>query len=130
MQLLKEVVPAVSRVAVLWNSANPATVDFYQQTLAACAALGLTLQPVVEVHRTDDFKDAFSTIAGAKPDAMIVLADRFLLAHRLEIVNFAATSRLPATYAYRAYVEFRRTDVLRTTTSTSSGARPGTWTTS
>ena len=48
VQLLKEVVPAVSRVAVLWNSANPATMDFYQQTLAACAALGLTLQPVVE----------------------------------------------------------------------------------
>jgi putative tryptophan/tyrosine transport system substrate-binding protein len=103
--LLKELVPQLSRVAVIWNSANPAVIDFYQQTRAAAAALGFALQPVVEVSHIDDFKDAFATIASAKPDAMIVLADRFLLAHRSEIVNFAATSRLPAAYAYRAFVD-------------------------
>jgi putative ABC transport system substrate-binding protein len=105
VQLLKEVVPAMSRVAVLWNPANPAIMDFYQQTRAAAAALGFSLQPDVEIRRIGDFKDAFSTIAGAKPDAMIVLADRFLLAHRSEIVSFAMTNRLPSAYAYRAYVE-------------------------
>jgi len=105
LQILKDAVPALSRVAVLWNSANPANADFYQLTRAAAAALGLTLRPVVEVRRIDDLNDAFSTIAIAKPDAMIVLADRFLLAHRMEIVNFASTSRLPAIYAYRAYVD-------------------------
>jgi putative tryptophan/tyrosine transport system substrate-binding protein len=104
VQLLKDAVPALSRVAVLWNSANPSVLDFYQLTRAA-AALGLTLQPIVEVRRTDEFNDAFSTIAAARPDAMIVLADRFLLAHRMEIVNFASTSRLPAIYGYKAYVE-------------------------
>jgi putative ABC transport system substrate-binding protein len=105
VQLLKDAVPALSRVAVLWNSANPSVLDFYQLTRAAAAALGLTLQPIVEVRRTDEFNDAFSTIAAARPDAMIVLADRFLLAHRMEIVNFASTSRLPAIYGYKAYVE-------------------------
>ena len=105
VQLLKEVVPRLSRVAMLWNSANPAIMDFYQQTRAAAAALGFALQPNVEVRHIDDFKNAFATIASAKPDAMIVLADRFLLAHRSEIVSFAATSRLPAVYAYRAYVD-------------------------
>jgi putative tryptophan/tyrosine transport system substrate-binding protein len=108
VQLLKDAVPALSRVAVLWNSANPSVLDFYQLTRAAAAALGLTLQPIVEVRRTDEFNDAFSTIAAARPDAMIVLADRFLLAHRMEIVNFASTSRLPAIYGYKAYVEAGR----------------------
>jgi putative tryptophan/tyrosine transport system substrate-binding protein len=105
LQILKDAVPALSRVAVLWNSANPGNADFYQLTRAAAAALGLTLRPVVEVRRIDDFNDAFSTIAVTKPDAMIVLADRFLLAHRMEIVSFASTSRLPTIYAYRGYVD-------------------------
>ena len=103
--LLKEAVPQLSRIAVIWNSANPAIIDFFQQTRAAGAALGFALQPIVEVIHIDDFKSAFATIASVKPDAMIVLADRFLLAHRSEIVNFAATSRLPTAYPYRAYVD-------------------------
>src|SRR5262249_59065241 len=76
-----------------------------QLTQAAAGALGLTVHAVTDVRGVDDFKKAFSTIATAKPDAMIVLADRFLLAHRAEIVNFAATSRLPTMYAYRDYVD-------------------------
>jgi putative tryptophan/tyrosine transport system substrate-binding protein len=105
LQILKDAIPALSRVAVLWNSANPGNSDFYQLVRAAAAALVLTLRPVVEIRRIDDFNDAFSTIAVAKPDAMIVLADRFLLAHRTEIVNFASTNRLPTIYAYREYVD-------------------------
>ena len=49
MQLLRELVPKCSRVALLWNPANPALFDFYQQVKAAAAVLGLTLQPAVEV---------------------------------------------------------------------------------
>jgi putative ABC transport system substrate-binding protein len=105
VQLLQEVRPGLSRVAVIWNSANPAVMDFYQQSRAAAAAVGLTLQPVAEVRHADDLKDAFSTIASAQPQAMMVLADRFLLAHRVEIVNFAATNRLPAMYPYRGYAD-------------------------
>jgi putative ABC transport system substrate-binding protein len=105
VQLLKEALPRISRVAVLWNPANPVVVEFYQLTRAAAAALGLTLQPVVEIRQIDEFKNAFATIASARPDAMMVLADRFLLAHRMQIVSFAATNRLPAMYPYRAYVD-------------------------
>jgi putative ABC transport system substrate-binding protein len=105
LQLLKEAVPGLSRLALLWNSANPPVFEFYQLTKAAAAALGLTLQPAVEVRQIDDFKNAFSTIASAKSDAMTVLSDRFLLAHRKEIVSFAAANQLPAVYPYRAYVD-------------------------
>jgi putative tryptophan/tyrosine transport system substrate-binding protein len=104
VQLLKEAVPGLSRLAVVWNPANPPVFEFYQLTKAAALALGLTLQPVVEVGQIDDFKDAFSTIISAKPDAMTVLPDRFLLAHRNEVVSFAANNQLPAVYPYRAYV--------------------------
>ncbi len=105
VQILKEAVPGTSRVAVIWNSANPAIIDFYHQSRAAAAALNLTLKPIQEVRRIDDFKDAFSAIASARPDAIMVLVDRFLLAHRMEIVNFAASNRLPTMYGYREYVE-------------------------
>jgi putative tryptophan/tyrosine transport system substrate-binding protein len=105
LQILQESVPGLSRIAVLWNSANPAVLEFYQQTQAAAAAVGIVLQPVVEAQREDDLKEAFSTVAGGQAHAMIVLADRFLLALRTPIVNFAAAHRLPTMYPYRGYVE-------------------------
>ena len=104
LQILKDVVPGLSRLAVIWNSANPGVVIFYQQTQAAAAALGVTLQPKVEVRSADDFERAFSTIGAARPNALIVVADRFLLAHRKEIVAFAAASRLPGMYPYKEFV--------------------------
>ncbi|MET0631594.1 MAG: ABC transporter substrate-binding protein [Xanthobacteraceae bacterium] len=105
VQLLKEAVGRLSRAAVAWNPSNPGLMDFYHQIRAAAAALNLTLQPVVEVRSTNDFADAFATIAGARPQALFVVADRFLLAHRTQIVDFAATNRLPTIYPYRSYVE-------------------------
>ncbi len=105
LELLKEAVPRLSRVALLWNPANPALTVIFQQTQIAAQALRLTLQPVVEVRRVTDFENAFSTIAGARPQALVVLVDRLLLAHRRRIVDFAANSRLPAMYGYRDYVD-------------------------
>ena len=58
LQILKDVVPGLSRVAVMWNSANTAVVAYYRQVQAAAAALGVTLQPVVEVGRVDDFEQS------------------------------------------------------------------------
>ncbi len=105
LELLKEAVPRLSRVALLWNPANPALTVVFQQTQIAAKALRLTPQPVVEVRRVDDFELAFATIAGARPQALVVLVDRLLLAHRRRIVDFAANSRLPAMYGYRDYVD-------------------------
>jgi putative tryptophan/tyrosine transport system substrate-binding protein len=104
LEILKDVVPGLSRIAVMWNSANAAVGAFYRQVQTAAAALGVTLQPVVEVGRVDDFERAFSIIGRARPDALVVVADRFLLAHRKEIVAFAAINRLPGMYPYQAFV--------------------------
>jgi putative ABC transport system substrate-binding protein len=105
VQLMKDVVPGLSRLAVIWNPANPGNMDFYQQVRAAAVALGLSVEPVMEVRHPDDFNTAFTTIATSKAQAFVVIADRFLLAHRAQIAQFAATNRLPATYPYRSYVE-------------------------
>lgn len=66
LQILKDVVPGLSRVAVLWNAASMG-VEFYRQTEAAAAALSVTLQPVVQASRMDDFERAFETIGRARP---------------------------------------------------------------
>jgi ABC-type uncharacterized transport system substrate-binding protein len=105
VQLLKEAVPALSRLAVMWNPANPAIVDFLHQMRAAAAALNVTVKPIAEVTQASELKKAFSAIADSQPQAMLVIADRFLLAHRMDIVSFAAAQRLPTMYPYRGYVE-------------------------
>jgi len=105
LEFLREAIPRLSRVAVLWNPANPALVPVLREAQIAAEALRLTLQPVVEVRRVDDLELAFATIASARPHALVVIIDRFLLAHRRRIVDFAANRRLPAMYGYREYVD-------------------------
>jgi putative tryptophan/tyrosine transport system substrate-binding protein len=105
VQLLKEIVPALSRIAVMWNPANPGIVDFLHQMRAAASALNVAVKPIVEVTQSSELNDAFAAIANSNPQAMLVIADRFLLAHRKDIVSFAEAHQLPTMYPYRGYVE-------------------------
>jgi len=105
VQLLKEAVPALSRIAVLWNPANPAIVDFLFQMRAAASALNLTVKPIAGVTQASELKKGLSAIADSQPQAMLVIADRSLLAQRKDIVSFAADQRLPTMYPYRGYVD-------------------------
>jgi hypothetical protein len=61
---------------------------------AAASALNLNVKPIAEVTQASELNRAFSVIADSKPDAMLVIADRSLLAKRADIVSFAATHRL------------------------------------
>ena len=105
MELLKRAVPRLSRVAVLWNPANPGIAFNLEAIEAAARALHVTVGPVVEVRRVEEMENAFSTIANARPDALAVLADRSLQAHRRRIVEFAVARRLPGMYPYGEYVD-------------------------
>ena len=105
MELLKQAVPRLSRVAVLWNPANPGIAFYLEAIETAGRALHVTVGPVVEVRRAEELESAFSTVAKARPDALAVLADRSLLAHRRRIVEFATARRLPAMYPYGEYVD-------------------------
>ncbi len=105
LELLKETVPQLSRIAVLMNPANPFTPLAWKETQTAARALRITLQPA-EVRVVDDFERVFAAIRKAKPDAMVVIADRpFLISHRARIVSFAAQQRLPTIYSFREFVE-------------------------
>jgi putative ABC transport system substrate-binding protein len=105
LELLKQMASRVARIGVFWNSANPAALGFYQQAQAAAAALGLTLHPVAEIRGVGDFERAFATITEARPDGLMVIADRFLAAHRARIVEFAMARRLPSVFPYKEYVD-------------------------
>jgi putative ABC transport system substrate-binding protein len=105
LELLKQAVPELSRVAVLWNPSNPAIVSYFNTIMDAGRALRISLDPVAEVRRADELDNAFTAIASARPHALSVLADRFLLAQRERIVEFAAAKRLPGMYPYREYVD-------------------------
>jgi putative tryptophan/tyrosine transport system substrate-binding protein len=105
LELLKQAVPNAARVAILRNPSNPAVVSYFEETKTAARTLQIALHPVVEVRRADEFDDAFLAIASARPHALAVLADRFLLAHRKRIIEFAAANQLPSMYPYREYVD-------------------------
>ena len=103
LEILWEVFPKLAKLVVLLNSANSLTAIQWEQTKISAKALGIQLQPI-EIQRRDDFKNAFAGVARQRPDAITMVADRFLLAHRTQIVDFVAKTRLPAMYPYRDFV--------------------------
>jgi putative ABC transport system substrate-binding protein len=105
LELLLQTVPGLSRLAVLWNPSNPGIVSYFETVRNAGRNLRISLDPVMEVRRADELDNAFAVIASARPQALAVIADRFLLAHRQQIVDFAAATGLPSMYPYREYVD-------------------------
>jgi len=104
LELLKQAVARVSRVAVLWNAANPAKILDWRELKPAARTLGITLQSR-EVQRPADFDAAFAAIRGGRPDALLTLGDALTFGARVSITDFAAQERLPALYQYREFVE-------------------------
>ncbi len=103
LAILKEVVPKLSRGAVLWNAANPALAYPWKQTQSAAGELGITLQSV-EVRDPNDIESAFATMAQERFDALIVLQDALTLQHRNEIIGFTIEKRLPGMFVAKEWV--------------------------
>jgi putative ABC transport system substrate-binding protein len=103
LQLLKEVVPAIARVAVLWNAADRAMNLRYREIETAAKGMNFEIRSV-EVRDPEDFDGAFSTIRADGPDAMFMVADALTGLNRKRIVEFAAQNRLPTAYEYREFV--------------------------
>jgi putative ABC transport system substrate-binding protein len=104
LEILKEVLPGLSRGAVLWNGANPALGPAWRETQNAARALGVTLQPH-ELRDVRDLEAAFATMARERPDVFIVLQDALTLQHRTEIIDFAISEKLPGMFVAREWVE-------------------------
>src|SRR5579864_1145362 len=101
LQLLKEVVPGVSRIAVLWISPNAAALVQLKAVDAAARELGVSVQ-VVESRGGEGLESAFQT-ATTGCDALLIIDDPFTFLLRKRIVELAAKSRLPAVYGPREF---------------------------
>ena len=103
LELLKEVLPRLSRVAVLWNAANPYSVLVFNQTQAAGRTLGIEVRSV-EVRGPDDFDSAFEAARGLHPDALITVEDPLTASYRTPIAEFTARQQLPSLHGIREFV--------------------------
>ena len=104
LQLLKEVVPNLSRTGVLWNSANPANALALRETDGAARAIGVTLQSH-EVKGPKDFEVAFARMAEERLDALFVLDDALTIQYGKQIADFAMQKRLPSVFSAKDGVE-------------------------
>jgi len=105
LEILKQVVPQLSRVALLLNPTLDSSADNVRETQRAAQALGVAVQ-VLEVRRPEDIEGAFAAVPQTGAGALLLLADpRVLEPHRHHVVALALQSGLPAMYPWRMYVE-------------------------
>ncbi|MGZ4988821.1 MAG: ABC transporter substrate-binding protein [Limisphaerales bacterium] len=104
VELLKEVIPRLSRVAVLVNPANQLNRVNLDTAQRAAQRLGVTIE-VVEVKSSKDVESALVQIKGLRPDAVLLASDILLLGERKQIVEAMATNGIPAIYPFREYAD-------------------------
>lgn len=105
LELLKEIMPKLSRVAVLWNPANAIfQAQLLKATERAASVLGLQLREF-GARNTDELDRAFAAISNAHVGALMVLGDPTLAVHKMRIIDFAAKQHLPAIYAVKDHAE-------------------------
>ena len=104
LELLKEVVPNVSRVAVLLNPTNVGSPYALKETEAAAQSLALQLQ-ILEARSTKELKSAFSAIERARIRAIVTLPDAMFFGQREHVVKLAGKSRLPAIFPEKDFVD-------------------------
>jgi ABC-type uncharacterized transport system substrate-binding protein len=104
LELLKETIPSLSRVAVLWNPQNSSSTDQWKESQQASRELGLQLHSM-EVSSVDEFERAFKGAVKDRSAAVAVTQETLLASNRHRVIELAATSRLPAIYTQRNNVE-------------------------
>ena len=104
LELLKEIVPRLSRVAVLGNSTNVGNAQQLKETERAAGVFGMQLQSL-DVVDARDVEPAFAAARKLRADALVVLRGPLLNVERTKIIELAGKSRLPATYPQSRYVE-------------------------
>jgi putative ABC transport system substrate-binding protein len=104
LQLLKEMVPAASRVAVLTNPTNRSHAARANEVKTAAQSLGLQLQ-VLEASSPDQLDNAFAVMKRERTEAFLVLTDSMFVGQRQRVAELAAGSMLPALYSQREFVD-------------------------
>lgn len=106
LEVLKEVVPGLTRVAVLWNPTAPDKTGEWKKLQAAARAMGMELQSV-EVRSPDGLESAFEVVLRGRAGALIVLWDPLTFAYARRILDLATKTRLPAIYPDRWFMHLQ-----------------------
>ena len=104
LELLKEIVPRLSRVSVLGSSLNPGNAQVLREMELAARALGVKLQ-YLDILDPKELETVFRAAINERADAVVALAGTVIIAQRAQIAELAIKSRLPAIYERREYVE-------------------------
>ncbi len=104
LEILKDTLPNLNRVAVFWNSTNAPMEFQFKETKAAAGVLGVKLQPL-EVRGPEDFEAAFKSATKERAGALTALRNPMLVNHRKQFLKLAEETRLPAMYDDRNFVE-------------------------
>jgi putative ABC transport system substrate-binding protein len=104
LELFRETVPNLARVAVLINPTFPAALTEMKATEQAAELLGITVQPIV-ASSAHELEHALASLTNSKVDGLLTLADPFFTAHRRQIVDRANATRLPTMLHWREFVE-------------------------
>ena len=105
LELLKEAVPKVARVAVLYEPASrPSSLEVKEVLPVAARALRLTIQPL-EVRSADDFERVFAALRKQRPDGFYVTTGGLMMANQKRIVDLVLKSRIPSMYQSREFVD-------------------------
>src|SRR5215467_3652941 len=104
LELLKELLPRLARVGVLWNAANPYPAIVFKETQAAGRTLGIEVQSL-EVRGPDDLDGAFAAARQQHPDALISVEDPLTFTYRKRIADFAVAEQLPSLHGFSEEVK-------------------------
>ena len=104
LEFLKDVLPTISRVALLWNPANPANALNVREAEVAAQRLGVQVH-LVEADGPEAFDSAFAAMTRAHAGALLVIGDRVFRQHDRRLAELAVMSHLPTMHISRAYVE-------------------------
>ena len=105
LELLKQIVPQLSRVAVLGDPSSPSHAPGWRETESAARLLGVQVQSLEVRAPNPDFAGAFSAITRYRADALLTLSQPLIRVNRERIVDFTAKRRMPAIFHTRAFVE-------------------------
>src|SRR5215471_20210867 len=103
LELLKETIGSLGRVAVLWNARDAFMTNIFSEIQTAAPVLGVTIQPL-GVHEATDIDSAIATMTADRPDALFMITDVLTSRYTRQVVEFAAQHQLPTMFQSSAPV--------------------------
>jgi len=104
LEILKEAIPGMTRVAAAFNTLNPGTRSLFKETEAAATKLGLKVLPL-DIHFPDGVERAFAEAVRLRASAVVIISDGATIVHRAQLGSAALQHHLPTIFANKTYLE-------------------------